>query len=310
MKIALFGGSFNPVHNGHIKAAKLVLEHTDCSEVWFLPCYFHPFKKNKGFAAEKDRIGMLKLALKGQKGMKLSLFEIELGKKTGRESRTIETVKALKEKFKEPEFFWVIGSDLVKEMEKWANFNELVHSIRFIVAPVEGMAGWRKGKWLKENCAILLPQSSAVEDISSRDIREMIAKGKTVTGLLPENVAACILENNIYFPKKEFSRKVLALTALVPRGKVSTYGEIAKALGRPKACRAAGNSLNKNPFAPIVPCHRIVKSDGSIGGFATGFRKKQKLLESEGIRVKSGKIEKFNILIVKAEKLRKLNFSK
>ncbi|MCX6801673.1 MAG: MGMT family protein [Candidatus Diapherotrites archaeon] len=97
---------------------------------------------------------------------------------------------------------------------------------------------------------------------------------------------------------------------LVQKGKVSTYGEIAKALGRPKAGRAVGNSLNKNPFAPIVPCHRIVKSDGSIGGFAGGPGKKQKLLESEGIRVKSGKIEKFNILIVKAEKLRKLNSSK
>ncbi|MCX6801672.1 MAG: nicotinate (nicotinamide) nucleotide adenylyltransferase [Candidatus Diapherotrites archaeon] len=161
MKIALFGGSFNPVHNGHIKAAKLVLEHTDCKEIWFLPCYLHPFKKNKGFAAEKDRIEMIKLAIKGQKRMKLSLFEIELGKKTGKESRTIETVSKIKRKFPKNEFFWMIGSDLVKEMEKWANFNELVHSIRFIVVPVEGHTGWRKEKWLNENRAILLPQSAA-----------------------------------------------------------------------------------------------------------------------------------------------------
>lgn len=60
-----------------------------------------------------------------------------------------------------------------------------------------------------------------------------------------------------------------------------------------KAYRAVGNALNKNPFAPKVPCHRVVSSDGSIGGFASGAMKKIELLKSEGIKVKGGKIQDF-----------------
>lgn len=60
-----------------------------------------------------------------------------------------------------------------------------------------------------------------------------------------------------------------------------TYKEVAHAIGKPKAYRAVGNALNRNPFAPEVPCHRVIKSDGSIGGFASGSNKKLKLLKSE-----------------------------
>jgi len=76
------------------------------------------------------------------------------------------------------------------------------------------------------------------------------------------------------------------------KGKVSTYGEIAKILGC-KAYRAVGNALNKNPYAPVVPCHRVVKSDGSIGGFAHGSERKIEILSSEGIEVVDGRVKDF-----------------
>src|SRR5437867_3661274 len=79
-----------------------------------------------------------------------------------------------------------------------------------------------------------------------------------------------------------FNEKVWALTTRIPRGKVATYGDIAKALGG-SAYRAVGNALNKNPFAPAVPCHRVVGSDGSLTGFAGGVVKKQRLLRAEGV---------------------------
>jgi methylated-DNA-[protein]-cysteine S-methyltransferase len=84
-----------------------------------------------------------------------------------------------------------------------------------------------------------------------------------------------------------FNEKVWALTARVPKGKVTTYGEIARRLGT-KAYRAVGNALNKNPYAPDVPCHRVVGSDGSLTGFATGVEKKLALLKREGVPIKSG----------------------
>jgi methylated-DNA-[protein]-cysteine S-methyltransferase len=86
-----------------------------------------------------------------------------------------------------------------------------------------------------------------------------------------------------------FQKAVWEATKKIPRGKVTTYAVIASLIGRPRAARAVGNALNKNPFAPKVPCHRVVKSDGSLGGFAGGTRKKKQMLEKEGVRIKKNK---------------------
>jgi O-6-methylguanine DNA methyltransferase len=72
------------------------------------------------------------------------------------------------------------------------------------------------------------------------------------------------------------------VVARIPKGKTMTYAQVAAAIGNPKAVRAVGNALNKNPFAPDVPCHRVIRSDGSIGGFASGTAKKVALLRREG----------------------------
>jgi len=302
--IAVLGGSFNPVHLGHLQAAEAVLKKTKANEVWFLPCHFHPFKKNKEFVSDRERIEMLRLALKGKQNMKLSLFEINLGKKTRRESRTLATVKALRKKYPKKEFAWIIGSNLVREIKKWAEFEELISLIQFIVVPIKESKNWRKEKWLKENKAVILRQE--IEDVSSTKIRCLIKQGKTVREFLPEKVFGFVAENNLYLPENSFTKRVYSITASIPSGKISSYGEIARASGSPKAARAVGNLMNKNPFSPIVPCHRVVLGNGEIGGFASGSAKKRKLLESEGITVKNGKIEDFHRLIVKAQKLRKL----
>lgn len=80
-----------------------------------------------------------------------------------------------------------------------------------------------------------------------------------------------------------FQRAVLRAAARIPRGKVTTYGELAANLGRPGAARAVGNALAANPFPLIVPCHRVIRSDGTIGGFTGGEDLKRRLLELEGI---------------------------
>lgn len=77
------------------------------------------------------------------------------------------------------------------------------------------------------------------------------------------------------------------LTTQIPRGRVSTYGLIARALGKPKAAQAVGNALNKNPRAPRVPCHRVVRGDGQVGGYADGTAKKGRILRQEGLRIGS-----------------------
>ncbi|MFH1650150.1 MAG: MGMT family protein [Candidatus Woesearchaeota archaeon] len=89
-----------------------------------------------------------------------------------------------------------------------------------------------------------------------------------------------------------FEERCYELLRKVPKGKVTTYKAIAEALGT-KAYRAVGQAMNKNPYAPEVPCHRVVNSDGSLGGFAHGSIEKRKLLQKEGINVENNHVLDF-----------------
>jgi len=71
----------------------------------------------------------------------------------------------------------------------------------------------------------------------------------------------------------------------IPKGEVKTYAEIAKAIGHANAFRAVGNALNKNPDLQVIPCHRVVRSDGKIGGYRYGTHRKRMLLEKEGVKL-------------------------
>ena len=88
-----------------------------------------------------------------------------------------------------------------------------------------------------------------------------------------------------------FANKVLGVIRTIPCGRVATYADLARAVGRPRASRAAGNACNANPAAPVVPCHRVVRSDGTVGGYAKGTKKKIVLLTGEGITIVRGKID-------------------
>jgi methylated-DNA-[protein]-cysteine S-methyltransferase len=81
-----------------------------------------------------------------------------------------------------------------------------------------------------------------------------------------------------------FEEAVYAKVKEIPRGRVATYKEVAIAIGRGKSYRAVGNTLNRNPHPITVPCHRVVKSDLSIGGFSKGTKEKKKLLAEEGVK--------------------------
>ena len=96
----------------------------------------------------------------------------------------------------------------------------------------------------------------------------------------------------------KFQDKVYELCSKVPKGKVTTYKSIAEAMGT-KAYRAVGQALNKNPYAPKVPCHRVISSDSSLGGFATGIKNKVKLLKKEGIKIKNNRVEDKKRIITK-----------
>ena len=101
------------------------------------------------------------------------------------------------------------------------------------------------------------------------------------------------IEESIHSGKIEagmtFNQKIWALTSRIPKGRVTTYAHLARALGT-KAYRAVGNAMNKNPYAPAVPCHRVVGSNGSLTGYAGGLEKKRKMLEEEGVSCRGDRV--------------------
>lgn len=114
---------------------------------------------------------------------------------------------------------------------------------------------------------------------------------------------------------KNFQKRVLTLLTKIPKGKVTTYGEIAKALGDVSLSRAVGNAVRDNPFAPTVPCHRVIKSTGEIGGFdgetsGEEVDKKIRILQEEGVTVDgAGRID-LKKYLVRGEDLRKTSTNK
>ncbi len=85
-------------------------------------------------------------------------------------------------------------------------------------------------------------------------------------------------------------KKIYKKLLEVPKGKITTYGDLAKAVGLKNGQRAVGKIMNKNPYPVIIPCHRVIKSDGKIGGYAYGEEIKSNMLSKEGIKIQNGKI--------------------
>lgn len=90
--------------------------------------------------------------------------------------------------------------------------------------------------------------------------------------------------------KKSFNERCYEILKKVPKGKITTYKELARAMNS-KAYRAVGNAMNKNPHAPRLPCHRVISSNGDIGGFSSGTKNKIKILMKEGVEVKDNKVD-------------------
>jgi methylated-DNA-[protein]-cysteine S-methyltransferase len=103
------------------------------------------------------------------------------------------------------------------------------------------------------------------------------------------------MEDDVLKKEKIDRELVYSLTRQVPKGRVTSYGGLAKAVGRPEAARAIGSILHANPYAPVVPCHRVVHGDGRIGGFGDkrGVAKKIELLAAEGVFVEDDRIKDF-----------------
>lgn len=158
MKIAILGGSFDPIHKGHLEIAKYVLSNHIAHEVWFMPAQKTPLK-DRSLTSSYHRKKMIDLAIKPYRRMKLCTLEIDRGEI----SYSIDTIKQLNHLYPNHQFVWLIGADQANQLEKWKDIEELIKRIQFYVFP-------RNQIQIKENVHLIKLHMKEF-NISSSEIR-------------------------------------------------------------------------------------------------------------------------------------------
>ena len=188
-RIGIFGGSFNPIHFGHIRLARHIRKEAALDEVWFMVSPQNPFKVNQTLLDDDKRLQLVKIALTREKGLKACDYEFRLPKP----SYTWNTLQALTADYPDDEFLLVIGAD------NWANFAQWFHSAD-ILAHHNIVVYPREGTDIDETT--LPPNVSLVHTplypFSSTQVRRRIAEGETIDGMVPRAVARMITEEKLY----------------------------------------------------------------------------------------------------------------
>lgn len=190
MRVGLFGGSFNPIHNAHIALASTICEQARLDEVWFMVSPQNPLKQAQDLLGENERYEMVKLALESQeKVLMASNYEFHLE----RPSYTWKTLRALKLDFPQLEFSLIIGGDNWVRFPRWTHNEEILANHHIYIYPREDSE--IDEATLPENVHLI---HTPKINITSTMLREMVRNGKDISAFVPEKVAKAIADNNYY----------------------------------------------------------------------------------------------------------------
>ena len=179
MRIGIFGGSFNPVHNGHIALASKIRELAKLDEVWLVVSPHNPLKATDSLMPDEDRLNMVRLAVEGIDGLVASDYEFHLPQP----SYMLHTLQCLKKDYPEDSFSLVIGADNWDCFDRWFGYKEIISGFPIFIYP-------RKGTDIEVS---LLPPTVKLLDtglynISSTEIRQRLMGNKSIDGLVPKCV--------------------------------------------------------------------------------------------------------------------------
>jgi nicotinate-nucleotide adenylyltransferase len=196
MRLGIFGGSFDPVHNGHIALARACYEQAALDEVWFTPTAIQPLKQRGPKATDAQRVEMLNLAIESEPSWRVCTLEIDRGGM----SYTVDTLRQLHVELPEAKLFFMVGADAVRDVPKWKSPAEIFR----LAAP---LVVHRAGQPAVDLTQVALlctreTQPRLIEmplvDVSSTEIRRRVAGGEPIDGLVPTSVAGYIIEQGVY----------------------------------------------------------------------------------------------------------------
>lgn len=186
-RIGIFGGTFDPIHNGHLAMAQIAREEMQLNRIVFVPSHFPPHKSSKGVVPAVDRLKMVKLAIQGNAYFRVTDFEVN---RSGR-SYSIDTLKHFQNKFKKSRLYFIIGGDAYAILNKWKSIKSILKIAEFIVV---NRPGYMQKSGLIKCHHVIMPGI----DISSSYVRQRLKEKKEVRYWVPGPVADYIKKNKLY----------------------------------------------------------------------------------------------------------------
>ena len=183
MRVGIYGGTFNPVHHGHLILARQALEEFKLDRLVFVPAAESPFKIQNHTAPADDRLAMLKLATAGEDRFSVDPIEIE----RGGISYSIDTVKMFRNRDPGAELFFLVGEDNADRLNEWHRFDELKKLVCFVV--LSRSEDFESSEY---------PVVQRRIEISSTEIRNRVANLESITYLVPESVKHYIEQHQLY----------------------------------------------------------------------------------------------------------------
>ncbi len=189
MKIGLFFGSFNPIHNGHLLLADYFVQHTDLDQVWFVVTPHNPLKPKKTLLNDYKRLELVQMAIDDYPKFRVSKIEFDLPQP----NYTIHTLARLQEKHPDHQFVLILGEDNLESFDRWKNYEVILDQYMLYIYPRPHITGVK----FKDHPNVKMVDAP-VMDISSTSIREAIRNKKDITHLLPEKVWKYIDDYHLY----------------------------------------------------------------------------------------------------------------
>jgi len=182
-KIGIFGGSFDPIHHGHLILAREALETLPLDRVLFIPAAQSPHKPENAPASPELRWEMLTAAIAGEPAFAASRLELDRPPP----SYSVETVEQLRTEMSDAQFYFLVGEDNLPQLPSWHRFEELRRLVQFVVLDRSG-----------QDVAYDYPAVRRKIDISATAIRKRVARGQSIRYLVPETVERIISRENLY----------------------------------------------------------------------------------------------------------------